>query len=170
MSVDRLFLNYSAEKLDQLFTRIRDCVDKLSEEQIWARAAKNENAVGNLLLHLNGNVRQWLISGVGGEPDIRLRDLEFSAHGGVPKEALIERLRVTVAEARAILGEVTAARLQERVTIQKYDVTVLQAIYHVVEHFSQHVGQIIFATKMLTGEDLQFYKHLKSAVHAEKTP
>ena len=64
----------------------------------------------------------------------------------------------------------THARLAERVTIQKYDVTVLEAIFHVVEHFSHHTGQILFATKMLTGEDLGYYKHLRAAAHGEPTP
>jgi uncharacterized damage-inducible protein DinB len=84
---------------------------------------------------------------------------------------LKERLRATVAEAVAVIDGLTAERLTERVTIQKYEQPVLEAIYHVVEHFSMHTGQIQFATKMLTGEDLGFYAHLKTAAaHGEKTP
>ena len=169
-TLDGIFLEASAKKLEQLVTRIRDCAGKLSTDEIWARGHENENAIGNLILHLNGNVRQWIISGVGGAPDTRARDAEFAARGGTEREELVERLDTTVREAIAVIGRVTAERLAQHVTIQKYDVTVMEAIYHVVEHFSQHTGQIVFATKMLTGEDLGFYKHLKAAAHAEKTP
>ena len=169
-TVDGIFLEASAKKLEQLVTRIRDCAGKLSTDEIWARGHENENAIGNLVLHLNGNVRQWIIAGVGGAPDTRTRDAEFAARGGTEKAELIERLETAVREAIAVIARVTPQRLIERVTIQKYDLTVMEAIFHVVEHFSQHTGQIVFATKMLTGEDLGFYKHLKAAAHAEKTP
>jgi len=169
-TVDQIFLRTSAKNLGQLWSRIRDCLAKLSTDEIWARGHENENAIGNLVLHLNGNVRQWIISGVGGAPDTRTRDAEFAARGGVEIAELRERLDATVREAIAVIGKVTPARMTDRVTIQKYEVTVLEAIFHVVEHFAQHTGQIIFVTKMLTGEDLGFYKHLKAAVHAEKTP
>ena len=169
-TVDQIFLQVSAKNLEQLWTRIRDCLAKLSTDEIWARGHENENAIGNLVLHLNGNVRQWIISGVGGAPDTRTRDAEFAARGGVEIAELRARLESTVREAVATIGKVTPARMTERVTIQKFDVTVMEAIFHVVEHFAQHTGQIIFVTKMLTGEDLGFYRHLKAAVHAEKTP
>lgn len=170
MTVERLFLEYSLNKLEQLHSRIRDCLNKLGEDEIWARGAENENAIGNLVLHLAGNVRQWIVAGVGGETDTRLRDQEFAARGDTHKKDLVERLEVTVAQAKTVLENLPPDRLTSRITIQKYDVTVLEAIYHVVEHFSQHTGQIIFATKMLTGDDLGFYKHLKAAAHAETTP
>jgi uncharacterized damage-inducible protein DinB len=137
---------------------------------VWARGSANENAIGNLVLHLCGNVRQWIVSGVGGQPDVRRRDAEFSAAGGAAIPELLDRLRRAVDEALATLDSVTQARLGERVAIQNYDVTVLEAIYHVVDHFSMHTGQIIFATKMLTGADLGFYRHLSQAAHGHKTP
>jgi uncharacterized damage-inducible protein DinB len=169
-TLDGIFLEASAKKLEQLVTRIHDCAGKLSTDEIWARGHENENAIGNLILHLNGNVRQWIISGVGGAPDTRARDAEFEARGGTERAELVERLESTVREAIAVIGKVTPQRMMQPLTIQKYDVTVMEAIYHVVEHFSQHTGQIVFATKMLTGEDLGFYKHLKAAAHGEKTP
>jgi uncharacterized damage-inducible protein DinB len=167
----RLFLDCSARRLEQSSARIGACLGKLNEEQLWARGGENENAIGNLVLHLSGNVRQWIVSGVGGRPDIRQRDREFSARGGVSIPELAGRLRGTVEEAAAVLGALTPERLAERVVIQQYDVSVLEAIYHVVEHFSGHTGQIIFATKMLTGSDLGFYRHLGSpGAHGEKMP
>lgn len=168
MTNEEAFLKFSREKLVQLFGRIETCVGKLTPEQIWTRAADNDNAVGNLVLHLAGNVRQWIICGVGGAEDRRDRDSEFAARSG---EESLERLRATVSEAVEALAALPHSRLSERRTIQKhYDVTVLEAIYHVVEHFSMHTGQIIFATKLLTGEDLGFYGYLRSAKSVAEKP
>jgi len=168
---DRIFLDFSVRKLELLTDRIENCLDRLSTEQIWARGGENENAVGNLTLHLAGNVRQWIVSGVGGKPDVRERDAEFAARGGASAAELKERLRGTVREATAVIGALSSERLTELVTIQKYEQSVLEAVYHVVEHFSMHTGQIQFATKMLTGADLGFYSHLRTtAKHGEKTP
>jgi uncharacterized damage-inducible protein DinB len=170
-SLHEMFLDHSIQKLRQLETRIGTCLDKLNDEQVWARGSQNENAVGNLVLHLCGNVRQWIVSGVGGRPDTRDRDAEFAARGGVSVTELERRLQETVEEAASVLEGVTEERMAQRISVQKYDVSVLEAIYHVVEHFSMHTGQIIFATKMLTGDDLGFYRHLRTAAaHGERTP
>ncbi len=171
MSADTIFLQYSATKLRQLEGRIEQCLDKLTDEQIWTRHSDAENAVGNLVLHLCGNVRQWIGMGVAGQPDIRQRDAEFAARGGVPGTALKEKLHRTVEDAASQIEKLAPDRLPDRTTIQKYDVTVLEAIYHVLDHFAEHTGQIIFATKLLTGKDLGFYRHLSQpAPHREKTP
>ena len=170
-TLERQFLDHSVQKLRQYTERIGNCAGKLTEEQIWARGAENENAMGNLILHLCGNVRQWIVSGVGGEPDTRKRDTEFDARGGVTAGELMDRLRRTVDEAVAVIEEVPHERLGERLRVQDYDVSVLEAIYHVVEHFSMHTGQILFITKMVTGSDLGFYAHLRrAAAHGHKTP
>jgi uncharacterized damage-inducible protein DinB len=167
----RIFLDCSVHRLEQSFARIEACLGRLTEEQVWARGSENENAVGNLVLHLAGNLRQWIVAGVGGAPDIRERDREFSARGGGSILELQVRLGAVVREAAAVIAAATPERLAQRVVIQKYEVTVLEAIYHVVEHFSLHTGQIIFATKLLTGLDLGFYAHLRTgAAHHEKTP
>ena len=166
-SANRIVLNYSAGKLQEMAQRIENCVSRLTEEQVWARGGENENAAGNLVLHLCGNVRQWIVSGVGGQRDVRDRDAEFDARGGVAIPHLLEKLRATIADATATLQAVTPERMMERVVIQGYEVTVLEAIYHVVEHFSGHTGQIIFVTKMLTGSDLGYYAHLRGAGRAQ---
>jgi uncharacterized damage-inducible protein DinB len=170
-ALQRQFLDYSIDKLREYTGRIETCLGMLNEEQVWARRAENENAAGNLVLHLCGNVRQWIVSAVGARPDVRERDREFSARGGVSIAALTECLRTTVEEAAGVLRAVTAERMAERLVIQGYKVSVMEAIYHVVEHFSMHTGQIMFATKLLTGTDLGFYAHLSTAAsHAQKTP
>lgn len=170
-SIERQFLDHSIDTLKMFATRIETCLGMLNDDQIWARGNENENAIGNLVLHLCGNVRQWIISNIGGQPDLRQRDGEFSTRGGLSTADLLERLRSTVAEAVALIDGVTTQRLLERTEIQGYDVSGLEAIYHVVEHFTLHAGQIIFATKMLTGTDLGFYRHLSTAAaQGQKTP
>ena len=160
MALDRLFLDCSVSQLRKYTERIAVCLGKLDAGQIWMRGGERENAAGNLVLHLCGNVRQWIVSSVGAQPDQRDRDAEFAARGGASADELIAKLRATVEEACAVIGRVTPERLAERIAVQGYDVTVLEAIYHVVEHFSHHTGQIIFMTKALTSEDLGFYRHL----------
>jgi uncharacterized damage-inducible protein DinB len=162
MTVESLFLDESAKTLRQLTSRIEACFGRLTDEQIWARGGENENAIGNLTLHLAGNVRQWIIASLGGAPDLRKRDEEFAARGGRTVQELISHLKATVDEAAAIIASLDTAKLTREYTIQKYQVSGLTAVYHVVEHFAQHTGQVIFATKMLTGEDLGFYSHLKT--------
>ena len=161
--IEQDFLNYSADTLLELAGRIEDCLGRLTNEQIWLRHSENENAVGNLVLHLCGNVNQWIGSGIGGKPDVRERHKEFEARGG----ELGTRLKDTIAEATKIIRNVPAARLADRLKIQGYDTTGLKAIYHVVDHFAGHTAQIIFATKLLTGQDLGYYAHLNKPKQAE---
>ena len=166
------FLSYSGAKLRQFLDRIELCLEKLTKDQIWARGHENENSIGNLCLHLRGNVKQWIFSGVDGEPDERDRDAEFAEREGGTRQELAAGLRLTVLEACARIEALPADRLEESIEVQGYNMTVLQAVYHVVEHFAQHTGQIVFATKMLTGEELGFYRHLrgKQKSHSERTP
>ena len=168
--MEATFLKFSADKLDQFAGRIEVCLAKLNEDQVWMRGNDNQNAIGNLVLHVCGNMRQWIIAKIGGTPDLRTRDAEFAARGGMTVPELAVHLRSSVDEAVAILRAMPPQRLSERMTAQNYDVSMLEAIYHVVEHFSMHTGQIMFATKLHTGEDLGFYKHLNKPTHGEKTP
>ena len=129
----------------------------LNEEQIWWRSNPQSNSVGNLLLHLSGNVRQWIIVGLGGATDTRDRDAEFAQRDAIPCDELIGRLKQTLREADGTLAALDPERLLEKVRIQGLEVSVLEAILHVVEHFSMHAGQIIYITKLLSASDLHFY-------------
>ncbi|MGA2713334.1 MAG: DinB family protein [Bryobacteraceae bacterium] len=169
MSVESLFLESSAAKLRQFCDRIEVCLEKLSEDQIWARGHENENAIGNLTLHLAGNVRQWIVSSLGNNPDRRDRDKEFEARGGFTAAQLREKLRETVESAVAVIQGLTTEQLTRVYEIQKYRVSGVEVVLHVVEHFAQHTGQIIFAAKMLTGTDLGFYAHLRKNFETRKT-
>src|SRR5258708_5880318 len=126
MTIESDFLNYAADKLTQLCGRIETCLGKLTPEQIWMRGTENQNAVGNLVLHLTGNVRQWILSGIGGEQDGRIRDLEFSARGGESATALGQRLHETVDSAAELIRSLEPARLTERATIQGHEITLVE--------------------------------------------
>lgn len=160
MSVEEIFLTEAADKLAENLSRIETCVPKLPAALLWARDSENENAVGNLLLHLEGNVRQWIVSGLGTAPEHRDRPAEFAARSGPAASVLVANLRGAVTDAIHTIRTLPPARLREPITIQGYDTTVLAAIFHVVEHFSGHTYQIILLTKHATREDLGFYGYL----------
>jgi hypothetical protein len=167
MSASSEFLEYSAGKLELYLSRIETCIDKLTPEQIWARQSENENAVGNLVLHLEGNIRQWILGGVGGQPDVRDRYAEFEVRSGASGAELKVRLRATFEEAVAILGSVSPDRLTDRIQPQGYDVSVLEAIYQVVQHLAGHAFQIILLTKLFTHQDLGFFAFLNRNAQPE---
>src|SRR5262250_196642 len=161
-----MFLRHARFRLlEDYFVKIASAIDALDDEQVWRRPNESSNSVGNLLLHMSGNVRQWIISGVGGAEDTRDRASEFAARGSAPKTELMELVKATLDEADAVLaniaGECAAtnsdAPLQQVRMAQAYDVTVFDAIFHVVEHFSYHTGQIIFAAKWLAEGRVGFY-------------
>jgi len=161
-----MFLRHARFRLlEDYFVKIASAIDALDDEQVWRRPNESSNSVGNLLLHLSGNVRQWIVSGVGGAEDTRDRAGEFAARGSVSKTELMELVKATLDDADAVLanieGECAAtnsdAPLQQVCMAQAYDVTVFDAIFHVVEHFSYHTGQIIFAAKWLAEGRVGFY-------------
>jgi len=142
---------------DDFMPKIARCLKELSQEDIWWRAHETNNSVGNLLLHLAGNVRQWIVSGIGGKPDNRQRSLEFSERNAIPTKIIWSTLQDAVGEASQILESFPVGQLLETRKIQGFDTTALQAIFHVVEHFALHTGQIIYITKLREGRDLKFY-------------
>lgn len=153
-AVATLFLDYSSKKLEQATKDLNTCLGKLTDAQVWEQHGAHENAVGNLVIHLCGNMRQWIMHGVSGANDVRVRDAEFSTRDGWSAAALGELFGTTVTEARNVLASVTTERLVERTTPQSREVSVLEAIYVVVGHVQQHLGQIIVLTKQMTGKDL----------------
>jgi hypothetical protein len=150
------FLSFSCRRLDMAEASMKACLGKLTDEQVWARGGAHENAVGNLVLHLCGNIRQWVIHGVGRAEDVRMREAEFSAYGGLSSAALAEMFAKTVAEAREVISSLPAERLTERTAPQpgRPEVSVLEAIYQTVAHAHEHVGQIILVTKQMIAADL----------------
>lgn len=153
--IGELFLKYSVNKLTQMQSNVESCLGQLNDRQIWARNAAHENTIGNLILHLCGNMRQWIMHGIRDDGDVRTRDAEFSADGGMSKAQLAEMFKSTVEEAKGIIGSLPPTRLVERTDPQRLGpVSVLDAIYQVVGHVQQHVGQIILLTKQMAAKDL----------------
>ncbi len=137
--------------------KLRAALRTLPADRLWWRPNASSNSAGNLLLHLTGNVQQWIVSGVGGAPDVRQRDAEFAALDGPDLETLLSALEATVRDVDAVFERLQAASLGEPRTIQGRETTVFAAIYHVVEHFSGHTGQIILLAKSLTPNAVRFY-------------
>ena len=135
-------------------TKIERCLELLSEDDIWWRPNDASNSIGNLLLHLDGSTRMWILRVAGGRQVVRDRDAEFAERGPIPKSALLARLRATLAEVDEVLATLNEGTLLERRPSTQGEVTVLWAVLHAVEHFAMHTGQIITLTKLRTGSAL----------------
>lgn len=157
-SVGQLFISRARLHLtDEYLPKIQRCLEKLSDEQIWWRANDSANSIGNLILHLCGNARQWIVCGLGGQPDRRQRQTEFDERRVVPGAELSKLLEQTVSDVDRTLASFDPQKLLAEYPIQGRTSTALAAIFHVTEHFSMHTGQIILLTRMLAGVDLNFY-------------
>jgi len=157
-AIARAFLDKSRNLIRSDYVpKIDRCLDRLSNDDIWWRPNEASNSIGNLILHLSGNVTMWIIGGVGALPFERNRQLEFDERKRIPAAELRSRLEAIVQQADEVMSALGANDLLSRRQIQGYDVTVLEAIYHVVEHFGMHTGQIILLSKARVGEDLSLW-------------
>jgi uncharacterized damage-inducible protein DinB len=143
---------------DDFLARIKFAIRDLTDVQLWWRPNECSNSIGNLMLHLAGNVRQWIVSAVGGAPDTRTRDAEFNQRIIIPKVDVAKTLDDAVNDAAAVLASLTPSSLSASRIVQGLEVSVGEAVYHVVEHFSMHTGQILYITKLVTGRDLDLYQ------------
>ena len=156
MNIANEFARYSALLLSSEYVpRIQICIERLTDEQIWWRPNETSNSIGNLMLHLRGNVTQWIVHGIGDVPFQRDRDGEFSERKVIPREHLLALLKDAVQAAEDVILNLNPARYSETKMIQGNSTSVFEAIYHVVEHFSMHTGQILLMTKMITAKDLE---------------
>ena len=156
--VSQAFVQQARELIKQEYLpKIERCVEKLTDEQVWWRPNEESNSIGNLLLHISGNARQWIVCGLGGATDKRQRQTEFDERNVIPRDELLARLRTTVADVDDVLASFDTAQLLDEYPIQGTEATAIEAIFHVTEHFSMHTGQIILLTKMLANTDLIFY-------------
>jgi uncharacterized damage-inducible protein DinB len=159
MNISAEFIAQSRHYLASEYpTKIQHCLKALPADALWRRSDTSSNSVGNLLLHLEGNIRQWIVCSVGGVPDRRNRAAEFAATDGADATTLFAALRATLDAADAVIAGLSAGDLALRLTIQGREVSVFDAIYHVVEHFSLHTGQIILLTKLYAPASIQFYE------------
>ncbi|MCU0634450.1 MAG: DinB family protein [Gemmatimonadaceae bacterium] len=142
---------------DDYLPRLVIALESLGDEHVWRRANDRSNAAGNLCLHLAGNARQWIVSGVGGAPDTRERQAEFDARDGLTVAELVARTRAAFGDIDDTLARVTPAMLGEARHIQGHDTTVFAAIFHVCEHVAMHVGQVILLAKAWGTTPIAFY-------------
>jgi uncharacterized damage-inducible protein DinB len=157
-NVSHAFVQKARQLLkEEYLPKIERCVENLTDEHVWWRPNPESNSIGNLMLHLSGNARQWIVCGLGGAPDERQRQTEFDERRIIPRDELLTRLRTTVADVDDVLRAFDPAQLLETYPIQGTEATALEAIFHVTEHFSMHTGQIILLTKLMTASDLHFY-------------
>lgn len=137
--------------------KIQHCAGQLSDEQIWWRPREEANSIGNILLHLCGNLRQWIIHGVGGAPDVRDRPAEFAQRDPVERDELLRRLKTAIDEACAVLSAATEEELLRARRIQGFDVSGLKAIFDSVTHLAGHTQEIIYITRLQLGDAYQFH-------------
>ena len=146
----------AAHELGSALDKIQHCLGQLTDEQVWRRSQSSLNSIGNLILHLSGNVRQWMVAGVGGAADIRNRPAEFAERGPIPKEDLLRGLEVVVEEGMDILARVDALQLTEVRRIQGFDVTGAAAIFSSIPHFRGHTQEIVHMTRLMLGDAYKF--------------
>ena len=165
MNPGQSFIDESRRYLsEEYLPKLSRSLEGLTLEDIWWRPNPASNSIGNLLLHLAGNARQWVVAGIGEQADVRRRQEEFDRSGGKTGPELLDLLSGTLKEVDGVLSDLPAHRLGEDRVIQGFEVTVFQALYHVVEHFSMHVGQILYLAKLRSGRDLGFYRVREGSV------
>jgi len=167
MSISTEFRQQVIFFLEENPPRVVKCLSQLSEEEVWRKPNSQTNSIANLILHLCGNIRQYAISSLGGQPDVRERDLEFSTQGGLDKQELLVKLNSTVEEAVATIRFVSDEELLRKRMVQGFEYSGIGVLIHVTEHFSYHVGQIALYTKLLKERDLGFYADLDLNVKNE---
>lgn len=155
-TVGQAYLAEGRRRLEACHQRIRHCLDQLTDAQLWWRPREGMNSIGNLVLHLCGNVRQWIIAGVPGAPDDRNRPQEFAERGPMPRGELLRRLEEVVREADATLAAVTDDQLLQPRRIQGFDETVLSAVFDSLAHFNGHTQEIVSLTRMQLGDSYRF--------------
>jgi hypothetical protein len=152
----RAYLAAARRQLAGRHERLVHCLSQLDDRQVWWRPREGMNSIGNLVLHLCGNLRQWVVSGVGGAPDVRDRPAEFAERGPVPRDELLRRLAAVVAEADAVLAGADGATLPEPRTIQGFQETVLSALFDCLVHLGGHAQEVVCLTRLQLGDAYRF--------------
>lgn len=139
-------------------SRIEKCFNEISNEQLWNDFNDNLVSIGNLVLHLNGNLTQYVISGLAGEEFYRERDKEFKDKPRLSKSELLNLFRVITEKCCEIFEDLSEEKIKKSYIVQGFNYNGAEIIMHVTEHLSYHVGQITFAVKLLNNKDLGYYK------------
>jgi uncharacterized damage-inducible protein DinB len=157
---EREFISEAVARLHENTPKIKKCLDELTEDQIWQRPNASTNSIGNMIVHLCGNITQYILSSLGEVADKRERDKEFSIQGGLTKTELFEKLQSTVDHAAKTINDIDRKDMLRIRSVQSYELSAIGIIIHVVEHYSYHTGQIIYWTKLLKDKDLGFYANV----------
>jgi len=165
--LDLIKSEFHLRVIEESLARIQQCMDLLTTEELWYRHNSNTNSIGNLVLHLEGNIRQYIVSGIGKTADMRERDKEFMEGYSYTSQELLDRLTTTLYTANDVVSKLSFDALAEEVTIQGFQHTNLSAIIHVIEHLSYHVGQITYFTKYIKDIDTAYYGGLDLNVVGE---
>jgi len=155
-SVAAQFIQQQRAIMQECLEKIGHCFSQLEEHDIWWRPYQEHNALGNIILHLCGNLGQWVIHGVTEQPDTRDRPAEFSHRGVIPKQQLLEWLGQTISKADAVIAGLDEQSLLEPRRIQGYEVLVQAAIQNSVSHLVGHTQEIIWVTRLRVGAGYQF--------------
>ena len=154
------FIEQAVLRMDEYLVKIEKCLDELEEKDIWLRPNESTNCIGNQILHLCGNITQYIIAGLGKEKDLRDRDREFNTRGGISKPELYDKLFRVVEEAKEVIINLDQDAFRKIRSVQGFELSGIGIVLHVVEHFSYHTGQIVMWTKMIRNVDLGFYSDL----------
>lgn len=157
MEIVEKFAEQSVYRLNESFRMINKCFDQLSEEEIWKRPNASANSIGTLIIHVCGNITQYVISSLGNREDKRNRDNEFATHSGFSKAELLAKLENTLQQAKEVIIHASEAELVKMHSVQGFNLPGLGNVIHIVEHLSYHTGQIALLTKLMINKDLGFY-------------
>lgn len=152
------FLQEVSRRLEESVSRLHICLGLLTTEEIWRKPNEHSNSVGNIILHLCGNMRQWVLSGLGDFPDSRERDTEFSQHDPISSDMLLDKVDEVMNEVESLLKKMGEEKLLASYRVQGFSETGIAILLHVVEHFSYHVGQITYYVKLTKDIDTDYYK------------
>lgn len=151
------FLENSRYRLGESTRMIKISLAAVEEENIWKKPNESSNSIGNQILHICGNMTQYIIASLGNQDDLRKRDEEFSTTAGYSKKELILKLEDTVNKAKSVLNNCNSEQLLKKRVVQGFSLSGIGIILHAVEHYSYHTGQIAFWTKLMVNKDLGFY-------------
>lgn len=161
------FLDQAIYRMDESSRMIKISLEQLTETDVWHRPNKASNSIGNLILHLCGNITQYAIASLGKTEDTREREKEFSINSGPTKAQLWAKLEGTVQQAQTVIKNVSIGELLRKREVQGFSLSGIGIIIHVVEHYSYHTGQIAFWTKLLKDRHLGFYDGMDLDVRNE---
>ncbi len=145
-------------RLQESVERILKCIELLEDTDIWYQPNENSNSVHNLILHLCGNIGQYINAGLGAKTDTRNRESEFLNNHKYDKSILKGLISDAVKDAIKVIEDLDISQLLKKYDIQGFNLTGIAVLVHVVEHTSYHVGQITYFTKIQKNISTDYYK------------